>query len=224
MRTSQELDLLKKRAVSLRRAGKSRREIKEILGPMSSTTLNEALKDEPPERAGPGYAESRRRAAAGVQRYWAAERPARDKARASVSAAAAAEIGMLTAREIIIAGAIAYWREGAKSKPWRTSELVRFINSDPALINFFLNFLERAGYRASAFVSAYTSTKAPMPKPPPDTGWRRWVLVQTSSPGSCSSATRHGRAAGPAITAACRCMSLAAPVCTARSAAGRTAS
>jgi hypothetical protein len=145
MRTSQELDLLKKRAVSLRRAGKSRREIKEILGPMSNTTLNEALKDEPPERAGPGYAESRRRAAAGVQRYWAAERPARDKARASVSAAAAAEIGMLTAREIIIAGAIAYWREGAKSKPWRTSELVRFINSDPALINFFLNFLERAG-------------------------------------------------------------------------------
>ena len=32
----------------LRRQGKSRRQIKEILGPMSNTTLNEALQGEPP--------------------------------------------------------------------------------------------------------------------------------------------------------------------------------
>jgi len=35
-------------AVRLRRQGKSRRQIKEILGPMSNATLNDALKDEPP--------------------------------------------------------------------------------------------------------------------------------------------------------------------------------
>ena len=34
----------------LRRQGKSCREIKEILGPMSNATLNDALKDEPPPR------------------------------------------------------------------------------------------------------------------------------------------------------------------------------
>jgi hypothetical protein len=145
MRTPQEVQLLKEQAVTLRRAGKSRREITEILGPMSNATLNDALREEPPERAGRGYAESRRRAAAGARRYWAAERPAREAARAAVSAAAAADIGTLTAREIIIAGAIAYWCEGAKSKPYRTSEQVRFINSDPGLIRFFLAFTEQAG-------------------------------------------------------------------------------
>ena len=147
MRTIQELDLLRKRAVILRRQGKSRSQIKRILGPMSNSTLNDALKDEPlpPERAGPGYAESRRRTTAGVQRYWAAERSTREAARAAVSAAAAAQIGPLTAREIIIAGAIAYWCEGAKSKPYRIGEQVRFINSDPELIRFFLKFLDTAG-------------------------------------------------------------------------------
>jgi transposase len=48
MRNPQQLDLLKERAVMLRRQGKSRREIKQILGPMSNTTLNDALRDEPP--------------------------------------------------------------------------------------------------------------------------------------------------------------------------------
>jgi hypothetical protein len=147
MRTRQELDLLKERAARLRRQGRSRSQIKQILGPMSNSTLNDALKDEPlpPERADPGYAESRRRASAGVRRYWAAERPAREAARAAISTAAAARIGPLTTREIIIAGAIAYWCEGAKSKPYRISEQVRFINSDPELIRFFLKFLDTTG-------------------------------------------------------------------------------
>jgi hypothetical protein len=147
MRTSQDLGLLRERAVTLRRQGKSRSQIKQILGPMSNSTLNDALKGEPlpPERTGPGYAESRRRATAGVQRYWAAERLTREAARAAVSTAAAAWIGPLTTREIIIAGAIAYWCEGAKSKPYRIGEQVRFINSDPELIRFFLKFLDTAG-------------------------------------------------------------------------------
>ena len=48
MRSSQELAALRERAVELRREGKSRRQIKEILGPMSNTTLNDALKGAPP--------------------------------------------------------------------------------------------------------------------------------------------------------------------------------
>ena len=147
MRTKQDLLLLRERAISLRRAGKSRREIKEALGFIGNSTLNQVLQGEPlpPERVGPGYLESRRRAAEGVRRYWVAERPAREAARAAISAAAAAEIGDLTDREIIVAGAIAYWCEGAKSKPYRVQEQVRFINSDPALIKLFLTFLDRAG-------------------------------------------------------------------------------
>jgi len=40
---------LRERAIALRRAGKSRREIKELLGIGSNQTLNEALRGEPPQ-------------------------------------------------------------------------------------------------------------------------------------------------------------------------------
>jgi len=131
----------------LRREGKSRREIKEILGFISNSTLNQLLRGEPlpPERAGPGYAESKRRAAEGVRRYWAVEHAAREAARVAISTAAAEQVGELTDREILIAGAVAYWCEGAKSKPYRIDEYVRFVNSDPALITLFLRFLDKSG-------------------------------------------------------------------------------
>ena len=48
MRTPDELGLLRERAAALRREGKSRREIKEILGPMSNSTLDNALRGVPP--------------------------------------------------------------------------------------------------------------------------------------------------------------------------------
>lgn len=186
--------VLKERAVALRRAGKSRREIKEILGPMSNETLNDALKDEPPPEwtrrpnakdevrrrarelreqgldyeeiaealgvakssvsvwvrdlptpARLNYEECRKRSAEGARRYWEAERPVREAHREAVCRAAGAEIGLLTARELLIAGAIAYWCEGSKNKPGRRTDRAVFINSDPALIRFFLRFLDAAG-------------------------------------------------------------------------------
>jgi transcriptional regulator with XRE-family HTH domain len=181
-------------AIALRRAGRSRREIKEILGITSNETLDKALKGEPPpawtrrprakdelrakarelreqglayhqiaaklgvsqgsvslwvrDLPRPGrlsYEECRKRSAEGSRRYWEAERPVREASREAVRAAAAAEIGPLTNREILIAGATAYWCEGTKSKPHRRSEVVEFINSDPSVIRLFLRFLEVAG-------------------------------------------------------------------------------
>ncbi len=180
----------------LRREGKSVRQIKQILGPMSNATLNDALKGEPPPEwtrrpnakdelrararelrsqgmdyeeiaaalgvakgsvslwvrdlptpARLSYAECRKRSAEGSARYWAVERPAREAHRKAAREAAAAEIGHLTDREILIAGAIAYWCEGAKSKPHRRSDRVIFTNSDPAMIQFFLRFLDATGTR-----------------------------------------------------------------------------
>src|SRR3984885_15451793 len=176
---------LREQAIALRRAGKSRREIKELLAITSNWTLNEVLRGEPPQpwtwrpnakdelRAkardlreqgldyeeiaaelgvskssvslwvrdmprppGLSYEECRKRAAEGVRRYWAAERPVREAEREAVKTAAAAEIGALSDREIIIAGAVAYWCEGEKNKPHRRSDRVSFINSDPALVKF----------------------------------------------------------------------------------------
>jgi hypothetical protein len=70
---------------------------------------------------------------------------ARAVQRAAESEAAAAEIGELIDRELLIAGAIAYWCEGTKSKPYRPANRVVFINSDAGLVRFFLRFLETAG-------------------------------------------------------------------------------
>jgi hypothetical protein len=185
---------LRAQAIALRRAGKSRREIKELLAITSHDTLNKALKGEPPPpwtrrpnakdevRAkardlreqgldynqiaaelgvskssvslwvrdlprppGLSYEECRKRNAEGVRRYWAAERPIREAEREAARAAAAAQIGRLNDREVLIAGAIAYWCEGAKNKPDRRSDQVIFVNSDPALVGFFLRFLDAAG-------------------------------------------------------------------------------
>jgi transcriptional regulator with XRE-family HTH domain len=188
------LPQLREQAIALRRAGKSRREIKQILGIGSNETLNEALKGEPPPawtwrpnakddlrakaralreqgldydqivaklgvskssvslwvRDMPlpenlSYEECRKRSREGVRRYWDAERPVREADRQAVRTAAAAEIGELTDREILIAGAIAYWCEGTKNKPYRRDDRIAFINSDPALIGLFIRFLAVAG-------------------------------------------------------------------------------
>src|SRR5215469_5045557 len=183
------LQELRQQAIALRRAGKSRREIKEILG-VGNSTLNPALRDEPPplwtlrprakdelhararEMRGGGatydeiaaelgvskssvslwvrdmprrgrisYEEFRKRNAEGVSRYWAAEHARREAQRQAVSDRAAAEIGPLSDREVLIAGAVAYWCEGTKRKPYADRNRVRFVNSDPRLINLFLRFL-----------------------------------------------------------------------------------
>ena len=187
-------DRLRQQAITLRRAGRSRREIKDLLGIGSNATLDRALRGEPPpewtrrprakddlhararelreqgldyeEIAGAlgvskssvslwvrdmprperlSYEECRKRCAEGSRLYWEAERPAREAQREAVRAAAAGEIGLLSKREILIAGAIAYWCEGGKSKPYHLAERVIFSNTDPGLIGLFLHFLAEAG-------------------------------------------------------------------------------
>jgi hypothetical protein len=194
MRTKEDLKVLRERAIVIRLGGKSRREIKEILGPMSNSTLDRALQGVPPPnwtrrpnakddlraqarelrvqghdyeeiatqlgvskssvslwvRDMPvpsrlSYEENRRRSTEGVRRYWATERRVRRTRRASEVAAAAAEVGDLTSREILIAGAVAYWCEGAKRRSIQSAERIVFVNSDAGLIRFFLRFLAAAG-------------------------------------------------------------------------------
>ncbi len=90
--------------------------------------------------------EIRRRNSAGVSAFWAEEYLRREAMRQAVSERAAAEIGTLSDGEVVIAGAVAYWCEGAKNKPYRRfGNEVAFINSDPKLILFFLRFLTVAG-------------------------------------------------------------------------------
>lgn len=194
MNSTRSQDGRREQAIALRRAGKSRREIKEILGVGSNATLNELLAGEPPpewtrrpnakddlhakarllreqgydynriaaelgvskgtvsawvhDMPWPdrlSYEECRKRAADGARLYWETERRVREARREAVRAAAAADIGPLTQRELLIAGAIAYWCEGSKNKPCNRQDRVMFVNSDPGLITFFLRFLDAAG-------------------------------------------------------------------------------
>jgi DNA-binding CsgD family transcriptional regulator len=185
---------LREQAIALRRAGKSRAEIKDILGIGSNETLGKALRGEPPPEwtlrarakddlhakarelrarghtydeiaaelgvskgsvslwvrdlprpARLSYAESRRRNAEATTAYFAARRIRREAERREAVDAAAAQIGPLSDHDILVAGSIAYWCEGAKSKPYRPYGRVTFVNSDPGLILFFLRFLAVAG-------------------------------------------------------------------------------
>jgi transposase len=90
--------------------------------------------------------EIRKRKAAANARFWAAESPRREARRRAITEAAAAQIGRLSDREVVIAGAVAYWCEGSKNKPYRQQyNRVSFIDSDPKLILLFLRFLTVVG-------------------------------------------------------------------------------
>jgi hypothetical protein len=189
-------DTIHREIIALRRAGKSRRQIREILGPIGNSVINDALRGEPPPEwtkrpnakddlrararqlrlqgldyddivAALGVAKSsvslwvrdlprperlspeacRQRSAENTRKYWARERPVREARRVAEIDAIAAEVGDLTEREMLIAGAIAYWCEGTKTKRRRpnSSPRVTFVNSDPSLVRLFLRFVDVTG-------------------------------------------------------------------------------
>jgi hypothetical protein len=108
-------DELRARARELRGQGMDYEEIAAALG-VAKSSVSLWVRDLPiPARL--SYAECKRRSAEGARRYWAAKRPAREAQRAVARATAAAEIGNATQRELLIAGAIAYWCEGCRPLP-----------------------------------------------------------------------------------------------------------
>lgn len=117
--------------------------------------------------------ECAKRTAERMRRYWTTERRVRAAKRTTASDAASASIGGLTDREMLIAGAVAYLCEGAKSKPHRRSDRVVFINSDPDLIRFFLCFLDATGAaRTSLSFRIYIHASADV-----ETAQRFWLEV-----------------------------------------------
>jgi hypothetical protein len=136
---------LRELAISLRKEGKTYREIAGSLG-VSMSTCSLWLHDIPaPPR--PGYHQER--VAAMWESRWQPYHVARETERRDIKIAAGRQLGdeALTDREVLIAGAMAYWCEGSKDKSYRRQERVTFINSDPALIAFFLRFLKVAKAR-----------------------------------------------------------------------------
>ncbi|MFJ6721053.1 MULTISPECIES: hypothetical protein [unclassified Streptomyces] len=76
---------------------------------------------------------------------WAFEGPRREAARNASIDAARAAVGGLSDRELFLVGAALYWAEGSKSKTYRRSETVTFINSDPGVIRVYIAWLNLVG-------------------------------------------------------------------------------
>lgn len=131
-------DDLRDQARELRTQGLSYNEIVARLG-VSKSSVSLWVRDIPCPRRG-HYVDSERRRE-GLRKF----NDVRSAGHAAEIQAAADQVGELSHREVLVAGAIAYWCEGAKNKPNNKANRVTFINSDPRLIQFFLRFLEVAG-------------------------------------------------------------------------------
>jgi hypothetical protein len=141
-------DVARARALKLRRDGWSVDEIAAEVGVARSTAwtwVRDLAIDPGTEHA----AAKRARANRITDARWARHRANRDAARGSVIAATVAEIGDLSAREVLLIGAAIYWCEGRKAKPWAPDERITFTNSDPTLIGMFLRFLDVCGVEAA---------------------------------------------------------------------------
>ena len=79
------------------------------------------------------------------RKRWDAVLAERDEERGDVKAAAARRVGLLSDRELELVAVTAYWCEGTKDKAYDRRESVIFINSDPSLIQVWLEWLLREG-------------------------------------------------------------------------------
>lgn len=135
-------DDLRARAIDLRRQGKTYAEIRESLA-VSKSSLSLWLRDLYLTDDQKAVLESKKSTA--PQRRGATNRARREAARSVSRAHAAQEIGWISERQLFLAGAILYWAEGAKAKPWRPTQCVSSINSDPGLVLMFLRWLDLIG-------------------------------------------------------------------------------
>jgi transcriptional regulator with XRE-family HTH domain len=159
-------DDLGERARELRRHHRSVPEIAVELG-IAKSTVSRWVRDIPldVEARKVAFADELASNAARVREAsldrWSTYRAQRDAARRGAVAAASASIGSLSKEDIIRIGALMYWCEGTKAKPWSPQRRVTFTNSDPGLILVFLTFLRvvgveqsRIGFRVSIHESA----------------------------------------------------------------------
>ncbi|MFJ9470400.1 hypothetical protein [Streptomyces caniferus] len=150
-------DDLRERARTLRKEGRTYDEIQVELG-CSKSSISLWVRDlpKPPPRRTP--AEQARIAR---EKRWEHELAARDAERRRTKSAATRDVGTLSDRELLLAGAALYWAEGGKDKPYARRENVLFVNSDPGVIQVFLAWLRllevepgRVGYRVMIHTTA----------------------------------------------------------------------
>ncbi|WP_185203551.1 helix-turn-helix transcriptional regulator [Streptomyces alkaliterrae] len=128
----------RERARALRRQGRTYAEIVAEVG-VAKSTVSRWVRDLPRPSTPP---ERLRRMS---EARWGRHRREVALRRESTRAEAAAQVGRLSDRELLLVGAGLYWAEGAKSKPYRTQERVLFVNSDLGMIRVYLEWLRLLG-------------------------------------------------------------------------------
>jgi transposase len=134
-----DVDSRRQAARELRKSGLLLREIAEQLG-LSIKTVSvhvRGLPWAPRSRHGGGPEHVREMAEA----RWADHRRRRDADAQQRKLNAALAVGDLDDRTLLLLGAVAYWCEGSKSKPWRPQGKWVFINSDPVLVRLMVRWL-----------------------------------------------------------------------------------
>ena len=129
----------KEKAIQLRKLGKSYREIRSLL-PVSKGSLSLWLRDCPLSVG--KMRELRDLSAIRIEHYRETRTQKRDAKLAGIYKTEKARILPLSKKELFIAGLFLYWGEGSKST---LSNYVAFSNTDPAMINFFIKWLENFG-------------------------------------------------------------------------------
>ncbi|MGR4883398.1 hypothetical protein ACIPUC_28860 [Streptomyces sp. LARHCF249] len=133
-------DDLRAKARELRLQGLTYDQIQLELG-CSKSSISLWVRDLPkPERR-----RSSEEASAIAKRGWERTLQLRDTERCRTKEQAAAEIGVLSDRELFILGVGLYWAEGSKDKPYERRERAVFVNSDPDMISVYLAWLRLLG-------------------------------------------------------------------------------
>lgn len=132
-------DGLKAEARRLRAEGSTYPAIAELLG-VSQSTISLWVRDVTRENVpAPGWSrQARQRRTENLRHRRSVQLEQRERRRQLL----VEELSPTCERELLMAGAVAYWCEGAKFKPLnRSGVAVDFTNSDPDLIRLFLRFL-----------------------------------------------------------------------------------
>jgi hypothetical protein len=129
----------KEEAIRLRKLGKSYREIRSLL-PVSKASLSLWLREYP--LSVKRLRELRDFNAERIEHYQQTRARQRNAKRAEIYKTEKARILPLAKKEFFIAGLFLYWGEGSKST---LANYVGFSNTDPAMVKFFIKWVENFG-------------------------------------------------------------------------------
>ncbi len=132
-------------ALEMRKKGMSYSEIKDALG-VSKSTLSLWLRAHPLSKS--RIDELRGNSPRRIERFRATMQGKRLARLKSVYALSSKKIGKLSKREIFLAGIFLYWAEGTKG----ARDVFMATNTDPAMLRFFLVWLDVAGIPRSKVV------------------------------------------------------------------------